>query len=104
MFQTFIALIPTEGKVLKPIKINESEKTKKPVKVTSKTTISKGRTQIGFHDGRSIISDTASKRRRYMFNTNSRSENPRSHKTRSRMSRTGNKRNQCRTNRKSRTS
>ena len=51
-------LIPTEGKVLKPIKINESEKSKKPVKVTSKTTISKGRTQIGFHDGRSIISDT----------------------------------------------
>ena len=52
-------LVPTDGKVLKPIKINESEKTKKPVKVTSKTTISKGRTQIGFHDGRSIISDTA---------------------------------------------
>ena len=52
-------LVPTEGKVLKPIKINESEKSKKPVKVTSKTTISKGRTQIGFHDGRSIISDTA---------------------------------------------
>ena len=52
-------LIPTDGKVLKPIKINESEKMKKPVKVTSKTTISKGRTQIGFHDGRSIISDTA---------------------------------------------
>ena len=52
-------LIPTDGKVLKPIKINESEKSKKPVKVTSKTTISKGRTQIGCHDGRSIISDTA---------------------------------------------
>lgn len=51
-------LVPTEGKVLKPIKINESEKSKKPVKVTSKNTISKGRTQIGFHDGRSIISDT----------------------------------------------
>ena len=51
-------LIPTDGKVLKPIKINESEKSKKPVKVISKTTISKGRTQIGFHDGRSIISDT----------------------------------------------
>ena len=52
-------VLPTEGKVLKPIKINESEKSKKPVKVTSKTTISKGRTQIGFHDGRSIISDIA---------------------------------------------
>ena len=51
-------LIPTGGKVLKPIKISDSEKSKKPVKVTNKTTISKGRVQIGFHDGRSIISDT----------------------------------------------
>jgi len=33
-------LVPTEGKILKPIKIN------------------KGKMQIGFHDGRSIISDT----------------------------------------------
>ena len=51
-------LVPTDGKLLKPIKINESEKTKKLVRVTSKTTISKGRMQIGFHDGRSTISDT----------------------------------------------
>jgi len=51
-------LVPTEDKLLKPIKINESEKSKKLVTVTSKTTISKGRLQIGFHDGRSIISDT----------------------------------------------
>ncbi len=51
-------LVPTEGKLLKPIKINDSEKTKKLVRVTSKTTISKGRMQIGFHDGRSTISDT----------------------------------------------
>jgi len=51
-------LVPTEGKLLKPLKINESEKTKKLVRVTSKSTISKGRMQIGFHDGRSIISDT----------------------------------------------
>ena len=51
-------LVPTEGKLLKPIKINESEKTKKPVRVVSKTTIKNGKTQIGFHDGRSTISDT----------------------------------------------
>jgi small subunit ribosomal protein S4e len=51
-------LVPTEGKLLKPIKINESEKSKKLVRVISKTTINKGKMQIGFHDGRSIISDT----------------------------------------------
>ena len=51
-------LVPTEDKLLKPIKINESEKTKKLVRVTSKTTINKGKLQIGFHDGRSTISDT----------------------------------------------
>jgi len=51
-------LVPTEGKILKPIKINESEKSKKIVRVTSKSTINKGKMQIGFHDGRSIISDT----------------------------------------------
>jgi small subunit ribosomal protein S4e len=51
-------LVPTEDKLLKPIKINESEKSKKLVSVTTKTTINKGKLQIGFHDGRSIISDT----------------------------------------------
>jgi len=50
-------LVPLEGKLLKPVKIKESEKTKKLVQVRSKTTISKGKTQIGFHDGRSTISD-----------------------------------------------
>ncbi|MCE2506157.1 MAG: 30S ribosomal protein S4e [Nitrosopumilaceae archaeon] len=51
-------LVPTEGKLLKPIKINDSEKTKKLVRVTTKTTINKGKMQIGFHDGRSTVSDT----------------------------------------------
>jgi len=50
-------LVPLDGKLLKPIKIKESEKTKKLVQVRSKTTISKGKMQIGFHDGRSTISD-----------------------------------------------
>ena len=51
-------LVPTEEKLLKPIKIKESEKIKKLVRATSKTTINKGKLQIGFHDGRSIISDS----------------------------------------------
>lgn len=51
-------LVPTDGKILKPVKINDSEKTKKIVRVTSKTTIKDGKTQIGFHDGRSVLSDT----------------------------------------------
>ena len=51
-------LVPTDGKLLKPIKIQDSEKTKKLAQVVRKVTISKGRTQIGFHDGRSLISDT----------------------------------------------
>ena len=50
-------LVPTDGKILKPVKINESEKTKKIVRVSSKVTIKDGKTQIGFHDGRSLISD-----------------------------------------------
>jgi len=50
-------LVPTDGKILKPVKINDSEKSKKIVRVKSKTTIKDGKTQIGFHDGRSIISD-----------------------------------------------
>ena len=44
--------------MLTPIKINESEKSKKLVRVISKTTINKGKMQIGFHDGRSLILDT----------------------------------------------
>ncbi len=51
-------LVPQSAQILKPIKIEESEKTKKLVKVISKTTIRDGKTQIGFHDGRSLISDT----------------------------------------------
>ncbi|MDH3277438.1 MAG: 30S ribosomal protein S4e [Nitrosopumilus sp.] len=50
-------LVPTGGKILKPVIINDSEKGKKIVRVKSKTTIKNGKTQIGFHDGRSVISD-----------------------------------------------
>jgi len=52
-------LVPQDGQVLKPLKIDQSEKTKKLSKVISKTSIKGGKTQLGFHDGRSMISDTA---------------------------------------------
>ena len=48
-------LVPTEGKILKPIKINESEKSKKLVRITTKTSINKETIQTGFHDGRSTL-------------------------------------------------
>lgn len=50
-------LVPKDSMVLQPIKINESEKGKKLVRVTKKTTMSSSKTQIGFHDGRTLISD-----------------------------------------------
>ena len=51
-------LVPKNGRMLVPIKINATEKSKKLVKVKSKTTNKGGKTQIGFHDGRTIITDT----------------------------------------------
>ena len=51
-------LVPKNGQILVPIKINKNEKSKKLVKVKSKTTIRGGKIQLGFHDGRSIITDT----------------------------------------------
>jgi len=50
-------LVPYNGHLLEPIKINAAEKSKKLVKVKSKTTIKGGKTQLGFHDGRTIITD-----------------------------------------------
>ena len=50
-------LVPTEGKILKPIKINESEKSKKLVRIVTKTSINKETTQTGFHDGRSTLAE-----------------------------------------------
>ena len=51
-------LVPKDGQILVPIKINANEKSKKLVKVKSKTTIKGGKMQLGFHDGRTIITDT----------------------------------------------
>ena len=52
-------LVPKNGQILFPIKINKNEKSKKLVRVKSKTSISGGRTQLGFHDGRTVITDTS---------------------------------------------
>ena len=50
-------LVPTRGHILQPVKIDSSEKSKKIVKVTSKTTTKGKKIQLGFHDGRTIIAD-----------------------------------------------
>lgn len=51
-------LVPKDLEVLKPIKINSTEKAKKLLKVTKKVTIKDKKTQVGFHDGKIVISDT----------------------------------------------
>ena len=51
-------LVPQNKQVLTPIIIDTNEKSKKIVKVTSKTTIKSGKIQLGFHDGRTLITDT----------------------------------------------
>ena len=51
-------LVPHDGTLLKPIEIEDVEKTKKFVVVKSKTTIKDGKTQIGFHDGKTLIDET----------------------------------------------
>lgn len=50
-------MVPGGGMPLVPIKISPEEKTKKLCRVKSKSTIKGGKIQIGFHDGRTIISD-----------------------------------------------
>ena len=52
-------LVPENGTLLKPIEIEDGEKWKKFVQVKSKTTIKNGKTQIGFHDGKTLIDETA---------------------------------------------
>jgi len=50
-------LVPKDGTILTPITISVDEKNKKIVKVTGKTSIKGDKTQIKFHDGRTLISD-----------------------------------------------
>jgi len=56
-FSDIFRLVPADGIILKPVKIDPSEKSKKLCKVTSKNSIKGNKTQIGFHDGRSLVSD-----------------------------------------------
>ncbi|MCY3853989.1 MAG: 30S ribosomal protein S4e [Thaumarchaeota archaeon] len=50
-------MIPLNGKILAPIKIPSEEKSKKIVKVITKSTIKNNKFQIGTHDGRTIITN-----------------------------------------------
>ena len=50
-------LVPKNGHILMPLKIDPAEKSKKLVKVKSKTTNKGGKMQLGFHDGRTITTD-----------------------------------------------
>ncbi len=53
-------MIPRDGQILRPIKVDDpAEMGKKICKVTSKVTIRGGKTQVGFHDGRSLITEEA---------------------------------------------
>ncbi len=53
-------MVTTESRLLHPVKMDDaSDAGKKICKVTSKDTIRGGKTQLGFHDGRSMITDTA---------------------------------------------
>ena len=51
-------LVPKDGTLLQPIIIKAEEKSKKLVRVKSKVSVKHGKTQIGFHDGRSLIDET----------------------------------------------
>ncbi len=48
-------MVPREGQILRPVAVDSAEMGKKICKVTSKVTIRGGRTQVGMHDGRSVI-------------------------------------------------
>ena len=55
---TAYRLVPKKGALLHPRPIPDLEADRKLCKVTSKATIRGGRTQLGFHDGRTSITDT----------------------------------------------
>ena len=54
-------MVPIGGKLLQPLPIPKEEAGKKLAKVTSKVTIHGGRTALGFHDGRTLITDIDAK-------------------------------------------
>ena len=59
--QNIYRMLPRKGKLLRPLSIPPEESTKKLVKITSKVTIRGGQSSLGFHDGRTIISDVECK-------------------------------------------
>ncbi|HKX81309.1 MAG TPA: 30S ribosomal protein S4e [Nitrososphaera sp.] len=54
--QTF-RMVPKDSMLLAAISIEDSEKSSKLVKVTSKSTVKDKKLQYGFHDGRTLITD-----------------------------------------------
>src|ERR671915_457484 len=50
-------MVPKDGVLLSPIAIEDSEKGLKLIKITSKTSIRGKKTQYGFHDSKTLISD-----------------------------------------------
>jgi small subunit ribosomal protein S4e len=50
-------MVPKNGVSLSPIAIEEAEKGLKLIKITSKTSITGKKTQYGFHDSKTLISD-----------------------------------------------
>ena len=51
-------LVPKDSELLVPVEVDDAEKNLKLAKVTSKVTTKGKRIQYGFHDGRTLLSDT----------------------------------------------
>ena len=49
--------VPKDSRLLVPVSVNDDEKFKKLLKITSKVAIKGSKVQYGFHDGRTVISD-----------------------------------------------
>ena len=49
--------VPKDSRLLVPVSVNDDEKFKKLLKITSKVAIKGNKVQYGFHDGKTVISD-----------------------------------------------
>src|SRR5205085_2506014 len=49
--------VPKDSRLLVPVSVNDDEKFKKLLKITSKVIIKGSKVQYGFHDGKTVISD-----------------------------------------------
>ena len=54
-------MLPQKGRLVAPVAISADEKAKKLCQIRSKTTVRKGRVQLGTHDGRTFLVDDGSK-------------------------------------------